>query len=125
MTTVLNPASSPTIIYNKGGRNIQSITVNPSDGFVSIPYVSGETVCLVTLVGGVTIGSDGVKLPSGCSIGDTVEIYVTNALGGGSFIAELPTGEAMVYNGAGYTTADVGQAARFMKVSSTTWVSLR
>ena len=120
MTTVLNPTSSPTVIYNTEGRNIQFITVNPDDGFIPIPYVSGETVCVVTVVGPLGSYTDGVMLPAGCAIGDTVEIYVTNILSsGGPFLASMPAGEMTVY---GYETADTKQSRKFMKVSPTTWV---
>lgn len=74
MTTIINPAGSPTIVYNKSGTTIVSVTANGETqaDATSIPRLSGVTVANVTLPDSSNLS---VKLPSDAEIGDVVEVY--------------------------------------------------
>lgn len=76
MMTVQNPSGSPTIVYNRDGTTIESVTAagTTQGGAAAIPRASGCTVALCT----PSVGNDSVIMPSGAEIGDVVEVYTTS-----------------------------------------------
>lgn len=87
MMTVLNPAGTPTIVYNRDGTTIESVTAAGTDqgSAASIPRSSGWTVVMVS----IPDSSDQcVVLPSTAEIGDVFEIYRIS--GGGTELSVFP-----------------------------------
>jgi hypothetical protein len=73
MTTVVSPASSPIVVYNRDGTTIDSLTSAGSTQGDAAPIVkyAGWTVVMVTSAGSGT----GVIMPANADVGDLVEIH--------------------------------------------------
>jgi hypothetical protein len=73
MMTILNPSGTPTIVYNRDGMTIASITAAGSTQGTATAIVrySGVTAVVVDYGGD---NSHGVILPSSAEIGDTVMV---------------------------------------------------
>lgn len=121
MVTISNPSSaSPTISYNKKGKNIQFITVTAGGAIQNIANVSERTICVITISGSVT-NTDGVRLPSNADIGDEVFVFVRSSA---DFSVFAPSGE----NISGYSSVPLlsgNLSCHLVKVSSTDWVFTR
>jgi hypothetical protein len=78
MTTVIDPLGTPTVVYNRSGVNIQSVTANgagstsPSGSAPVLNTVSGYNVILVTVPDASNVD---VVLPSNSDIGDVFELH--------------------------------------------------
>ncbi len=147
MTTVVDPVGTPTIIYNRSGTTIVSLTggfssvgVPPvgNDG-VDIPHFSQTTILLATADivhdgGGVNVsGYNAVfRLPS-AEIGDVVEAYLVDGGAGpaifpqiGERIFTIGTPHGAVSTGTNVSAvSDIGPTAsgcRYRKISSDTWL---
>lgn len=75
MTTVVNPTSTPTAVFNRSGTAVLSLAGSgnsqTSAASAVIPSICGHLVLLVD-----TTGSDfAVMLPSSPDVGDVVEVY--------------------------------------------------
>lgn len=114
MKTVVNINQNPKVFDNDS--TIAVINVNSAGtdqaSATEIPKRSGHTVALVQ----VTANNSGVRLPSGASIGDVVEVH--NDAGGFFPYNMYPaTGES--FFGRGPSVASLGLIAR--KVGATVW----
>jgi hypothetical protein len=112
MTTVVDPLGSPSIYYNRSGRNIQSIVAASGNSFGSatqITHVSGDTICLVDGQSN-GFGFGAVFPDSNFEIGDTITIWFQN------------TGNVYFYNNSG-TFMGTGNGM-YMLVDATTWRKL-
>ena len=145
MTTVLNPGSSETTIYNRSGTTIVSVAAgtipNPNpiigNGGSVIPVNSGITVALLSPPSSWN-GSDQlvVTFPTNTEVGDIMEIYSVAGFYTGSVparaISLFPAiGESFdeqdvstgTNTGAGSGAAP-GVGIVFRKVSATNWQSI-
>lgn len=135
MTTVIDPAGTPTPVYNKSGKVI--IAMNGSgSGSTSVPPVGNTSAAIPhyaerTIVVGTTNNpSYGFLLPA-ADIGDEVVVLLDPASTFGSVvfpqigesIAGFPTSTG-TNNAAGSGAAQPQQGATFIKVSSTSWQTL-
>jgi len=117
MTTVVDPVGTPTIIYNRGGTTMQSVTATGTikANYLQLQSYSEMSVFLVT-----TAQSEyGVLLPANSDVGDVVEIY--RVAGSDSFHAFANGSDTI--NG---SSSEInGTASHFLKVSSTDWRMIR
>lgn len=77
MATIVNPSGTPTIIYNRSGTTIVTVTPtgnNSQAGAAAIPRSSGRTVALCA----PSAGQNSVIMPSDAEVGDIVEVYTTS-----------------------------------------------
>lgn len=94
MTTVIDPAGSPTIVYNRGGTTVTALNSAGTGQSTATPIVrySGVTVAVVTSTSSPT--GQGVVLPDDPEIGDVVEVYHAGHVSGsyGPFHVYPPSG---------------------------------
>lgn len=143
MTTVVNPNSTPTVVYNQSGTTVVSVaagidnSANPTSANASsIPDYSGHIVALLSPPSSWNqSGFLVVILPSSKNIGDIVEAYSVIGFYTGPNPAEPiivfpPVGESFNNLSANTGTNTYGNVAVtvspghgiiFRKVSSTNW----
>jgi hypothetical protein len=115
MTTVIDPAGTPQIIFNRSGATIVEVaTASGSPPTrTPIPALSGYTI--VTVDYSFTGGLDGeLELPS-ADVGDLVEVFNTSADG---IKVAAPAGESIL---SGLTGVNNGEGRAFRKFSPTQW----
>lgn len=124
MTTIIDPAGTPTVVYNKSGKNIQFLSVSQGGGIVDIERVSGETVCVATATGNPSSSTDGVRLPASSDIGDVVEVYNISA---SSVVVPVHTPLGETIAGTVFTTVGSPQTngIRLVKITSDSWAVQR
>lgn len=111
MTTVI-PGGSPSVVFNRDGVRITSLTATVSSlPPAAIVRHSATTVALVSAIN----TDDHVILPADAELGDTVEVYFS-----GSFASVVPDSGSQI-NGNGTDIAVHVLSAIFRKVSATQW----
>jgi hypothetical protein len=133
MTTVIDPAGTPTPVYNKSGETVVSIvggftaTQGGSNGNsgTPIPRFSQTTIAIVD-----NSGSNYhivATLPSDADVGDVVEVYEKVSTGIGLQIYP-PVGESIrdlpASNGTSYGSQLGAISAILRKVSADNWQAL-
>ena len=120
MTTIVNPAGSPTIIYNLSGITVVSVTASGTSQATAaiIPNASGHTIANVTIPDSSNFC---VILPSGSEIGDVVEVYAptdTHEINVFPDSGSTILGLAM---NAGVNPATAGMGFIFRKIGASSW----
>lgn len=93
MTTVLTPAGTPTVIYNRSGLTIDSITATGTvmASAAAIVRYTGHTVVLVSTPDSSNVG---VVLPDDAEVGDVVEVHNIAPISQGMSVF-VPSGQYM------------------------------
>lgn len=121
MTTVVDPAGTPSPIYSRSGTTIYGLTAQGTDGTTTavISIFSGTTVVLVT----TDSLNNAVLLPSGVEVGSVVEIYKIGDTAGTAF-AFTSSGDTMNDGSEFIVGATTPSGLRLRKTTSTNWVSM-
>lgn len=124
MTTILNPSSTPAVVYCSEGRtqeavstsaaNIDSVTI-PS-GAPSIVQYAHTTIVVVT--SSVTAG--GVVLPASSPIGSVVEAFVDYGSAHGALVYPA-SGDTIQNSNSAVGQINPGDSGRFQKVGTSDW----
>lgn len=116
MTTIVDPAGTPSPLYNRSGVTIASINAAGEFGgpgsATAITSYSETTVVLVTAPDSNNFG---VVLPSSAEVGDVVEIYYVSGPVA-QIVIWAPSGDTV--NGSSFVQIVNGI---YRKVSSTAW----
>lgn len=125
MVTVVDPSGSPTIVYNRDGVTISSLTggvSGSSSDAVAIVRYSQSTVVLVQTPN--SNASPALSLPSDAEVGDVVEVYgLYNAATTGRVTPNVYPNSGETVNFKFTSTDGIAYTfARFRKVAATEWV---
>ena len=119
MTTIVDPAGTPTIVYNRSGTTIYELAVPVVDPVVpvSVERYSETTVVIIDTEEGFP--RPAVELPDDAEIGDVVEIYVKDDVSNSETVDIVaPAGETFV---ASNVSANRLIGRIFRKISATRW----
>lgn len=121
MTTVVNPGASPTVVYNRSGTTILTIT---GIGLTLIPFpIISERTVIQAFGDQTDSGNCALQLPVGADIGDSVEVYAQGVSGGynPSITVTAGAGETIQSNPAQVASNDGGGSLLLRKLTSTNW----
>ena len=116
MTTVVDPAGTPSVTFNLSGVAIVSVTPGPVNNATTagvIQHFAGETVALAAS----TVTDSSVIFASDFEVGDVVEVYSN-----GSAILKLFPASGETINLTGGVTIASHCSAIFRKISSSDWM---
>ena len=119
MTTVIDPAGTPIVVYSRSGKTIYDLEVPVVDPVVpvAIARYSETTVVIIDTEEGNPRPS--VELPADAEIGDVVEIYVKDDVSNTDTVTIVPpAGETFV---ATDITANRLVWRIFRKLTATRW----
>lgn len=113
--TVIDPAGTPVLVFNRDGVTIDVITAAGTNQATATPITRhcGWTVVLIS-----ASGSAGVQLPGNAEIGDLVELHGTSGTGG--FLVWPAVGDQIMYGGA--NNADSGAHILYRYISANNWL---
>lgn len=115
MTIIINPDTTPSVVYNPDGSSVVSVTAtgtNQATG-ATIPYFTSYTMVFGS---SADASHQALVLPTTASIGDLVEIFST----GIHAVTVFPGGSDTINNFASIGI-NAGSQGGFRRVSSSEW----
>ncbi len=121
MTTTLNPSGTPTVVYNKGGKTIETISAGATSPGTQIAKYAQHTVVLVDPNGGTLMDPTFAQMPT-ADVGDFVELFMLYSEANGSSRTRMLPGNGCSFANSGtFTSFDLEFYASFLKISETIW----
>lgn len=124
MTTILNPSSTPSVIYCSEGRTQESISTSAAniDG-VTIPDTAPSIVQYAqttAVVASSSVTAGGIVLPASAPIGSVVEAFVDYSSAHGILVYPA-SGDTIQNSNAAVGQINPGDSGRFQKVGMSDW----